>query len=186
MKKLTAKEVFSIPNLMGYFRILLIPVFSYLYCTATDTRSYLIAAAVVLVSTLTDLFDGMVARKFHMVTDLGKMLDPIADKLTHAALAICLATHYPLMWLLILLMVVKESYMAFMGLRHLKEGKVNGATWYGKVCTALLFVSMCIMFCAPKLPLVFVNALILLCMATMLFTFRSYMIEFHKESDERS
>ena len=96
MKRFSKKEIFSIPNLMGYFRILLIPVFCYLYITAETEREYLYAVLVVLLSSLTDLFDGKIARRFHMVTELGKALDPIADKLTHAALAICLATRYPM------------------------------------------------------------------------------------------
>ena len=91
MKKFTKKEIFSIPNIMGYFRILLIPVFCYLYITAESEREYLYAAFVVLISSLTDLFDGKIARRFNMITELGKALDPIADKLTHGALAVCLA-----------------------------------------------------------------------------------------------
>ena len=135
MKKFTTKEIFSIPNIMGYFRILLIPLFCYLYMTAKTEKDFLYAALVVLLSSLTDLFDGKIARHFHMVTDLGKALDPIADKLTHGALALCLATRYPLMWGLILLLVIKEGYMGIMGLIFLKKGKIlNGAMWFGKVC----------------------------------------------------
>ena len=73
------------------------------------------AAFVVLISSLTDLFDGKIARRFNMITELGKALDPVADKLTHAALAVCLATRYPLMWLLIALMLIKEGYMEYYG-----------------------------------------------------------------------
>ena len=80
MKRFSKKEIFSIPNLMGYFRILLIPVFCYLYITAETEREYLYAALVVLLSSLTDLFDGKIARRFHMVTELGKALDPIAEE----------------------------------------------------------------------------------------------------------
>ena len=79
MKPFNTKERFSIPNLMGYFRLLLIPVFCYLYLAK---EAYHWAAGVVLLSSLTDLFDGMIARKFNMITNLGKALDPIADKLT--------------------------------------------------------------------------------------------------------
>ena len=107
------KERFSIPNLMGYFRLLLIPVFCYLYLAK---EAYHWAAGVVLLSSLTDLFDGMIARKFNMITNLGKALDPIADKLTHGALALCLAFRYPQMWVLFGLMVLKEGYMVVMGL----------------------------------------------------------------------
>ena len=109
MKPFNTKERFSIPNLMGYFRLLLIPVW---------------AAGVVLLSSLTDLFDGMIARKFNMITNLGKALDPIADKLTHGALALCLAFRYPQMWVLFGLMVLKEGYMVVMGLLFFRKGKM--------------------------------------------------------------
>ena len=72
MKRFSKKEIFSIPNLMGYFRILLIPVFCYLYITAETEREYLYAALVVLLSSLTELLDGTIARRFHKVTELGK------------------------------------------------------------------------------------------------------------------
>ena len=154
MKRFSKKEIFSIPNLMGYFRILLIPVFCYLYITAETEREYLYAALVVLLSSLTDLFDGKIARRFHMVTELGKALDPIADKLTHAALAICLATRYPMMWALIALMLVKEGYMGVMGIIFLKKGKMlDGAMWFGKtVCTFIsLYAGMSFYFDKMKL-----------------------------------
>ena len=85
-----------------------------------------------------------------MITELGKALDPVADKLTHAALAVCLATRYPLMWLLIALMLIKEGYMGIMGIIFLRKGKMlNGAMWFGKVCTALLFVGLLVLFLIP-------------------------------------
>ena len=103
-----------------------------------------------MLSSLTDLLDGLVARKFDMVTELGKALDPIADKLTHAALAICLAIRYPLMWALIGLMAVKEGYMGIMGVVFLRKGKMlDGAMWFGKVCTAVLFVGLLLLFVFP-------------------------------------
>lgn len=185
MKKLTKEEIFSIPNLMGYFRILLIPVFCYLYLTAQTSRDYLYAALVVLISSLTDLFDGKIARRFHMVTDLGKALDPIADKLTHGALAFCLAVRYPLMWGLIVLLVIKEGYMGIMGLIFLKKGKMlNGAMWFGKVCTAVLFVGMLLLFFIPELPVPAVNGIIIFMMVVMLVTLVLYVPVFRKMKTE--
>lgn len=176
MKKCTAKEVFSIPNLMGYFRILLIPLFCYLYVNAQTRTDFLWATAVVLVSSLTDLFDGMVAREFNMVTDLGKIVDPVADKLTHAALAICLATRYPLMWLLIALMVMKEAYMGIMGIILLRKGKMlNGAMWFGKVCTASLFLGLLVLFLLPELDITVVDTIIGVLMVIMLVTLCKYV-----------
>lgn len=179
MKKFNKKDIVSIPNLMGYFRILLIPVFCWLYLTAQDTRDYLLSAAVVLLSSLTDLFDGKIARRFNMVTELGKIIDPVADKLTHAALAFCLAVRYPFMWALIALMAVKEGFMAVMGILFLKKGvMLNGAKWFGKVCTAALFIGLMILFLFPKLPAAVVNGIIITLMVLMTITLLLYIPEF--------
>ena len=184
MKQFSTKEVFSIPNLMGYFRILLIPLFCYLYIAK---EAYLWASIVVLVSSLTDLFDGLIARKFHMITQLGKALDPIADKLTHAALAICLAIRYPYMWWLIGLMIVKEGYMGIMRLIFLRQGKMlDGAMWFGKICTATLFTGLMLLFLFPNLPLPVVNGLIILMVAVMLFTLLMYIPVFNRMRKETS
>ena len=175
MKRFSKKEIFSIPNLMGYFRILMIPVFCYLYI---GKQRYLAASAAVLLSSLTDLFDGKIARKFNIVTELGKLLDPVADKLTHGALALCLALRYPLMWALILLLIVKEGYMPSWGAVLLKKGKkLNGGVVAGleKVCTAVLFAGLLVLFLFPHLPLFWVNSLILGMMAVMIFTLLNYI-----------
>lgn len=185
MKHFSKKEIFSIPNLMGYFRILLIPAFCYLYLTAENEHEYFLAALVVLISSLTDLFDGKIARRFHMVTELGKALDPIADKLTHAALAICLATRYPLMWVLIALLAVKEGYMGIMGLIFLRKGKMlNGAMWFGKVCTAILFAGLFVLFLFPEIPMFFVNGIIFGMMIVMGITLCMYIPVFKKMKNE--
>ena len=164
MKHIDRHELFSIPNLMGYFRILMIPVFCFLYLTAETKQDIWIAAAVVLISSLTDMLDGLVA-----------------DKLTHGALAFCLAVRYPLMWALFGLLLIKEGYMAVMGLILLKKGKrLNGAMWFGKVCTALLFVGMLVLFLAVDLPRAAANTLILLMMAVMAVTLVLYIPVFEK------
>lgn len=185
MKKPTLKEVFTIPNMIGYLRLLLIPVFCWVYLTAQTPAQYWTATGIVLFSSLTDLFDGMIARKFNQVTDLGKVLDPVADKLTHAALAICLAIRHHFMWALIALMVVKEGYMGLMGLKFLKKGKMlNGAMWFGKVCTASLFVGLLVMFAWYDMPTVAVNCLIGGLMIIMLITLCMYVPEFKKMEEE--
>ena len=76
--KVTLKEAFNIPNMLGYFRLLLIPVFAMLYLK----EQYLQAGLVAVLSGLSDVLDGWVARKFNQITELGKVLDPMADKLT--------------------------------------------------------------------------------------------------------
>ena len=87
------QEAFSIPNLLSYFRLLLIPLFIQLYMNENFTEALITLAA----SGLSDVIDGRVARKYNMVTDLGKVLDPVADKLTQCAMMFCVAMRYPAM-----------------------------------------------------------------------------------------
>lgn len=181
------KEIFSIPNIIGYFRILLIPVFMYIYITAKSASDYYLAAAIVLVSTFSDLFDGLIARKFNMITELGKLIDPLADKLSHAAMIVCLLTRYSLMWLFLGVFVVKEGFMLIMGLIMLRHNgkKLDGAMWFGKVCTAVLFLSMFALFLLPALDTGIVNILIYCCTGIMLLTLILYIPVFSKMYKEQ-
>ena len=153
---------------MGYFRILLIPVFCVVYLRADTPGEKYLAAAILLISTVTDFVDG-------------KILDPVADKLTHAAVALCLAFHYPLMRWLIFLMVIKEGFMAVMGVWNLKHGqKLNGAKWFGKVCTATLFLLLLVLVVLPWIPRKTADFFILAEMVIMFLTLILYIPEFQK------
>ena len=76
-----------------------------------DRKNPLLAGEILLLSGLTDLADGYIARRFHRISNLGKILDPVADKLTQAAMLICLFTRFPHVLLLIVIMAGKELYM---------------------------------------------------------------------------
>ena len=170
--RIDKREIFSIPNLMGYFRILLIPLFSWMYCTA---------AVVVGVSGLTDMFDGKIARRFHMITELGKFIDPLADKLTQAALLICMAIRYPLMRAVLVLFVIKEGFMAVMGALLLPRGKkLDGAMWFGKVCTAVLYAVLFLLLLLPGIGATAANVLIGICGIFLLFSFLMYIPVFRR------
>ena len=84
------KNILTIPNLLSLLRLLLIPVYAILYMRAQELREYIVAASVFAVSALTDMVDGIIARKCHMVSRLGIMLDPFADKMTQGVIIICL------------------------------------------------------------------------------------------------
>lgn len=175
---ITKKELFSIPNIMGYFRILLVPVYLIFYFHASDTRGYLIAAAVLALSALTDMLDGKVARRFDMVTELGKVLDPIADKITHGAVALSLTFRFPLMRYVFLLFLVKEAFMGIMGLYMIRRRgmHVNGAQWYGKLCTAVLFLLLLVLLLDVNISWFMAGILCVLCIAVMLFSLGCYLI----------
>ncbi len=173
------KEYFSIPNLMGYFRIALLPVFLILYYHADSKPLYVAAFAVLAVSYLTDFLDGKIARRFNMVTEFGKILDPVADKLTQGVIALALTFQYPLVIYLLIFFLLKEVYMAAMGIALIRKGrKVTGALWYGKVCTCLLDAGILILLFLPGGSFLVSNFLIIGLMVVVAITWALYLV-FH-------
>jgi cardiolipin synthase len=102
------KEIMTIPNLLSLFRIALIPVYMLIYLNASQSSHYFISAAILAVSCLTDLIDGKIARHFNMISTIGKILDPLADKATQFTLIICLTVRYPFLWYLVGLFVIDD------------------------------------------------------------------------------
>ena len=184
MRKLSAREAFSIPNILSYFRILLVPVFVYLYYLAVtqDKVYYIAAACVIAVSGITDFLDGQIARRCNMITEWGKFIDPVADKLTQGALVICMAVlRYPLMWLMVTLFVLKDGFLSIMGVILLKKGKkLNGALWYGKVCTATFYLCVLILLLFTAINGTAANIIIFVCSALMLFALVMYANVYRK------
>ena len=180
------QQLFSVPNLMGYFRIILIPLIVWRYVTADSVTDYYVAAAIIGLSGITDFLDGFVARKCNQITKVGKILDPVADKLTQAAIVVALATRYKLMVILIALFIVKEGYMAVMGAIMLKRGRmIDGARMCGKICTAALYVVMFILILVPDISLPISNTLILSCIALMVYSFVIYINIYSKMLKEK-
>ncbi len=172
-KYLTREQLFTIPNFMSIFRIVLLPFIIWTYWK----ESYDIAVALLIVSAVTDMLDGVIARKFNMVSDLGKMLDPLCDKLTQAALLICLAFRYWWVWLVFALLAVKDITMSFLGaaaIRH--RGAVHSAQWYGKLCTVVLETVMAVLILFPHIPERIVMILLALCCAAILLSLIMYVI----------
>lgn len=146
------KELFTIPNLLSLFRLILIPVYIVIYVNATSTPDYILAGGILAVSCLTDLIDGKIARHFNMISTVGKILDPLADKATQFALILCLAMKHPVLWYLVCLFVVKEGFQLIAGSVNLRRGKMlKGALLSGKICTTVLFVSLILMVLMPEL-----------------------------------
>lgn len=161
-------EIFTVPNILVYIRIVLIPVFALLYINAKTTQDYYIALGVMAVAFMTDFFDGKIARACNCVTELGKTIDPIADKLYQFSVALCLMIKYPLVISIAVILFMKEISMGIMGLVLInKGGKIFGAKWYGKVCTAFLDVSLVLLLVFPvfeiKIPILVTNLIIYAC-----------------------
>ena len=166
-------QILTIPNLLSLIRVLMIPIIVWLYCDQGDYRS---ASGLVVLSGLTDVADGIIARKFHLVSDLGKILDPIADKLTQAALIFCLISKYELMLWLFIFFAVKEITMGISGLIVIKKKDVvNSAQWFGKLATVVLYTVMILLFLFPDISTTWANGMILLCAAVLLLSMVKYL-----------
>ena len=175
--RLHFEDFFTIPNILSYIRILLVPAIVYFYAVKQE---YLIATAMVFVSGLTDVADGFIARKFNMITDFGKFIDPVADKLTQLGLIVCIAINHVWMYALVALMVVKESTQFILGLITFKKNDVvNSAKWYGKVCTAVIYGSMIILFLFPTIENIYADIIGAICGGVMIMAFVLYCRMFY-------
>ena len=174
------KEIFTIPNFLSLFRLLLIPVYVWLYLKANTTKEYLLAGSVLAASCLTDMADGQIARRFHMVTTVGKVLDPFADKSTQFTLTLCLSIKHPVLKPVLVLLVIKECFQLFAMLISFHHGKaLPGALPSGKVCTVVLFSSLILLVLFPGLPGRFVNAVALGDIVFLAVSFFSYILAYY-------
>jgi len=170
------KDIFTIPNILSLFRLALIPVYVLIYLNAKEPSHYFISAGILAVSCLTDLIDGKIARKFNMISTLGKILDPFADKLTQFTLILCLAVRYRALQYLFALFLVKEGFQTIAGMVNLHKGKMlNGALISGKICTTVLFISLILMVLIPTLEVKTVNTIAMVDALFMLIAFIDYI-----------
>ncbi len=176
---MTKVKIFTIPNIMSAFRIVLIPVFIFTFLEGIPVWPVIVLA----LSGLTDLFDGMIARKFNQISDLGKMLDPAADKLTQVAVVACLTTVYfkPMVFLL-MVYVVKEASMLIGGIVMLKSKKqVPSAKWFGKIATFEFYFAMTLFLLFPnflKENPVYITVIIVITIGLILFSLFMYAVQF--------
>jgi len=173
------KEVFTIPNVLSMFRLALIPVYVLIYLRAKTTADYFLAAAILAVSCLTDLIDGKIARHFNMISNLGKILDPLADKMTQLALIICLASKHVAVRYVFAVFFVKESFQLIAGGLKMRKGKMlKGALITGKICTTVLFLSLIFMILVPNLEEKVINIISIVDIAFMLIAFADYALAY--------
>lgn len=147
------KELLTIPNLLSLLRLILIPFYMFLYLNAQEPRQFRMAGIILAASCLTDALDGTIARHFHMISNIGKILDPLADKITQLTLILCLSLRYPVLRPVLILFVIKEIFQLMLGIICLKQGKIlPGALIPGKFCTAILFTSLTGLMIFPIMP----------------------------------
>ena len=137
-------DILNIPNLLSVLRVLMIPAFVVLFFSGGSNLYW--ASVVLIASGLTDMLDGVIARNFNMITPLGQMLDPFADKLTQATVGVCMMIAYidqPAIVALFICFFLKELAKGIGGLiLLLKKKRPIPAQWYGKVATTAFYISI--------------------------------------------
>lgn len=160
----------SIPNILTCVRLCLMPVFLLVYMMPVNSAEYY-AMAVLVIAFITDVLDGYIARRFNMVTNLGKALDPIADKAMQLTTLICLAFHsqYSLVWVVIFV-GIKELLIGIGALVLYKKGIITQANWFGKVSCFVSFACTLVLIFPRVIPLPEVAAF-WICLAIVLVNF---------------
>jgi len=139
-----------IPNIISSLRILLLPFLIYFVLQG----DMFCVALLLILSAFTDFIDGFLARRFGWVTQLGKVLDPMADKLTMITVCVLFAiTFGGLFQLFFAILVIKEGVMLALGIYFYKKGvKLKGARAFGKVATVLFYLAVIAIALIPTLP----------------------------------
>ena len=173
--KLTKDQIITIPNILSFFRLALIPVIVWLY-VFRDSRLW--TTVVILISGLTDIIDGFIARKFNMTSDFGKAIDPLADKLTQLAVLCCLIIDFPLIGLPVTVMIIKEIGSSVLRLIVFKKTeRVDSAAWHGKLTTVLLHSIILLHVVWINIPIEVSNVCVLVCTSMMILSCILYSIQ---------
>lgn len=174
------KKIFTIPNIISFFRIALIIAFIPVYFSESIKNSGAIAFGIILLSGLSDIVDGFIARHFNMVSELGKILDPIADKLTQAAVLFCLLIRHSELLPMFIVLFIKELLTAIAAgyLFKNKLVKPMSARWWGKLSTAAIYTTMfyvILMEFIEILPAIVATILMIVSVICMLLSMLGYM-----------
>lgn len=174
---------FTIPNVLSIIRILLVAVFCIVYFRP---GMLIFAFLVILLSGISDLLDGYIARKFNQISDLGKILDPVADKLFQLSTVICFVISGAVPYWAVAIIIVKELVMMIGALIYYNKSEVViAAKWYGKLASALFFISFLTVFffqimegslAVSQLAHIIINIMFAVSIAVSLFSTVNYII----------
>lgn len=138
--KFTKKDLFNLPNILTYIRFICVPFFIWIALDTRINNHLYYAFGIFLFASITDMIDGFIARTFNLVSDIGKVIDPIADKLLQVSTLLCLTLLGNIHWIFPLVFFLKESYMVLGGgtiIKVLKSDYVIQSNFFGKSATWL-------------------------------------------------
>lgn len=173
----------NIPNILTAMRFVLVPFFGYYLFN----EQYSVAVILFLLAGITDVLDGVIARKFNMITSWGKLADPMADKLMQLTALTILTIQQIIPLPVLIIVVAKESFMVAGSILLYKKIKfVAQANWYGKLATVVFFLAIMMTIAIKSGTLVnnytdtLVNVSVIIAVLSTLFAFFMYSMEFKK------
>lgn len=170
-------KFWTIPNVLSLVRIGLIPLF--IWCYFNNEIAPIVAALVLIFSGFTDFVDGFIARKYKQISEVGKLLDPLADKLTQATICVCLYIKMEQLRFFIWFFIVKELLMLAGSAVLLKKHLVpTAALWFGKLSTFVFYIVMILIVGYPQLPIRWVYYLFAVLAVSMLLALVKYFFIF--------
>lgn len=171
-----------IPNILTTARLVLVPIFAYFIVI----RQNLPAAAVIFIlSGITDVADGYIARHFNMVTNFGKIYDPFVDKLMQITAIVCLTIAHIVPWWLPVIVVVKEAAMIVCGgILYLRKIVVH-SNWYGKAATVIFYAIVFAFILWKDIPEVWSATLLVIMIGAVIFSAVAYLIDIIRHYDEK-
>lgn len=168
-------KIITIPNILSMIRLILIPIMIHFYITNKD---YVTTLIILFISGVTDIVDGFIARKFNMISNFGKALDPVADKLTQISMLFCLSFNYPEMIVPVILLSVKELVSGITSSIIIKTKKVVlGAVWHGKATTVIIYSMIFIHILWRDIPNTISNIFVATSILMMVYSCIMYMLK---------
>ena len=135
----------NLPNILSIIRLILVPVFAAVYFSPIEYAN-VFAAGIYILASLTDVLDGMIARRYNLITKLGRLLDPLADKIMSVTVVACIAISGVIPLWAVIIFVVKEFLMALGALVLYKaKSDVMPSNHLGKASTAVFFITCMIL-----------------------------------------
>ena len=135
-------NVWNVPNVLTMLRMALIPVFVVLYVKGLRKA----ALVTFLVASATDYLDGQIARKYNLITDFGKLMDPLADKLMVCTAILCQTIAGVIPWAVCVIVMAKELFMVWGSMKMLERGVVVYANIWGKLATCSFILALTLSF----------------------------------------
>ena len=163
---------FNLPNALTVLRILLVPVVAAALLAASP-KGDILAAGVFVIASLTDALDGWIARRHKRVTNFGKLMDPLADKLLIAAALVSLVSLHRLSAWVAMVIIAREFAVTGLRLVAVEQGHVIAASWWGKLKT-MAQVVMVLALIATSNPGVLVNGIVYITVAITVLSGADY------------